>query len=164
MIRWASVILYTLLIYAILPFSRGWQRFLRETLGDKIGLSMNLLLFFGGFLAIIWIARKTRALQFRLSILVLFVVVLLGAQIDIPEERIHLLQYGILGYLISSALRPKLLGLAGISTILLIGTFIGLGDEMIQWILPSRVFDWWDVGYNFVGIAFGTTIFHLLKS
>lgn len=163
MIRWISVILYTLLIYATLPFSRDWQRFLRANLGDKMGLSMNLFLFFGGLLGIIWIAKKTSALQFKLAILVLLLLVLLGTQIDIPEERIHLLQYGILGFLIAWTIRPKLIGLTGIATILLIGTFIGLGDEMIQWVLPSRVFDWWDVGYNFVGIAFGTTIFYLLK-
>ncbi len=163
MIRWGVVILYTLLIYATLPFSRGWQLFLRERLGSDINISINLVLFFGGLFAIFWIARKTTTFQFRLSILLLFALVLLGAQIDIPEERIHLLQYGILGYLITWAIRPKFVGFAGFSIVLIIGTFIGLGDEMIQWVLPSRVFDWWDIGYNFVGIAFGTTIFYLFK-
>jgi arylsulfatase len=57
----------------------------------------------------------------------------------LPEERIHLAQYGPLGALVWRVLGARGLGLA---------LLIGLGDEALQGALPDRTFDPWDVVAN----------------
>ena len=73
-------------------------------------------------------------------------------RIPIPEERTHLIEYGLVATLIYLALRERKrngrqvsfpAGLALVMTALL-----GLLDECIQALLPNRVFDLVDVGFN----------------
>jgi len=163
MTPWRSVLIYTTLIYASLPFSRGWQQFLRKQLGSDFGLSINLLLFAAGFFAVFWIIKKTTKIYLLLSVLMLGILLFLIAQMNLPAERIHFLQYGVLGYLIARAVKPRFLGIGGFILVLVLGGAIGLGDELIQWVLPSRVFDWWDVSYNVIGATIGATLFQFLK-
>ncbi|VAX31137.1 hypothetical protein MNBD_NITROSPIRAE01-1056 [hydrothermal vent metagenome] len=163
MTPWGSVLIYTGLIYAALPFGRGWQQFLRKQLGSDFGLSINLLLFFAALFTVFWIIKKTTKIYLLLSIIVLGALLFFVAQMNLPAERIHFLQYGILGYLIARAVKPRFLGISGFIFVLVLGSAIGLGDELIQWVLPSRVFDWWDVSYNMIGTAIGATLFQFLK-
>ena len=69
-----------------------------------------------------------------------------------PEERTHLIEYGVVAALIYKAfleragngvqvLYPALLAIV-------ITTFFGFLDEGIQYLLPSRVYDIRDVGFN----------------
>jgi len=160
---WTGVIIYTVLTYASLPFGRGWQQFLRTQLGSDFGLSINLLLFGAGFVAIFWIIKRTTTIYLLLSIVMLSTLFFFVAQMELPSERIHFLQYGVLGYLIARTLKPRSLGFAGFVLAIGLGGLIGLGDELIQWVLPSRVFDWWDVGYNIIGTTIGATLFQFLK-
>jgi len=65
-----------------------------------------------------------------------------------PEEAVHLIQYGILAVLIHRALRPTMpdafLFVAGA----LIGAVVGTLDEVIQWLVPDRFWDWRDLVLN----------------
>ncbi len=160
---WTAVIIYTALIYLSLPFGNGWLQFLRKQLGSDFGLSINLLLFAAGFITIFWIIKKTTKVYLLLSIILLSILLFFVAQMDLPAERIHFLQYGVLGYLIARTLKPRFSGFGGFILVVLLGGTIGLGDELIQWVLPSRVFDWWDVGYNIIGTTIGATLFQFLK-
>lgn len=54
--------------------------------------------------------------------------------------------------------------MARFGTVLTLGALIGLGDELIQWALPDRVFDWWDVAYNFAGVFFGAVVSQVMTS
>ncbi len=161
MIRWASFALYTLSIYLILPFSRGWQIFLREALGKNFSLSTNLLLMFAALLTVLWLASRLARRSLVSLLGMLIVSYILVMQIDIPEERIHILQYGILGYLAALSVFQTLKGITAFAVVLLLGLFIGFGDEVIQGLLPTRVFDWWDVIYNFFGVLLGTFIYRV---
>jgi len=72
-----------------------------------------------------------------------------------PEERIHIIQYAGLGVLIfpfqgKTSWDKITLGYA-FGLILL----IGMGDEIIQWLLPNRVFDVRDILFNFLGGILG---------
>lgn len=61
----------------------------------------------------------------------------------LPEERFHLVEYALVGLLISRALRGRLI--AG----LLLGAAIGATEEALQLVLPiERVFDVWDIVAN----------------
>ncbi|MFQ5588578.1 MAG: VanZ family protein [Nitrospiria bacterium] len=161
--HWGIVVCYTLLTYLSLPFARTWQRFFRERLGSDFSLSINLFILAAGLLTVLWVFRKAAKAAFWLAVALLILLLALAAQMNIPEERIHLLQYGILGYFIARAIRPNLSLMVHLGVATLIGTLIGLGDEMIQWVLPNRFFDWRDVGTNLTGVAFGAAIFHILK-
>jgi len=85
-------------------------------------------------------------------------VFLFSLQLPLFEERIHLLQYGLVGFLWTNAFfyyqKPNSLLLPIIG-----GCFAGLAtaclDEAIQAILPYRVGDLRDVGFDFIGCVAG---------
>ena len=74
-------------------------------------------------------------------------------------ERTHLAQYGIAAWLAWRAVAPHVRSpLAGYLVAALIGTAIGWGDELIQAILPNRVYDLRDVAMNAAGAVLGVVV------
>jgi len=70
-----------------------------------------------------------------------------------PEESLHFVQYGVMSLLLFRSLShhvrdPSIYLLAG-----LIGSFFGIVDEVIQWIVPRRFFDFRDIGINVLAVA-----------
>lgn len=69
-----------------------------------------------------------------------------------PAERTHLIEYGIVAALIHQALLERarhgrhVPGPAALTVA--VTALLGLLDELIQAVLPSRVFDWTDVFFN----------------
>lgn len=82
----------------------------------------------------------------------LFIV--LPYYMPIIEERLHFIVFGLYGYL-SMLVLPRLT--AYIACLLL-----GMGDELLQWVLPDRVGDWRDVQFNLLA-AFAATLFAQLS-
>lgn len=160
---WTLVLLYSLSIYGVLPFARDWQRFFRQQLGANFSYLINFSILTVGLLPLWWLGRRLTALRFAAFIGLVLVSFAAAMQIGLPEERIHLVQYGILGYLCASAASSAFKGAAGFALVILLGLLIGLGDELIQGVLPSRVFDWWDVSYNLGGVSIGLLVFQIIK-
>lgn len=76
--------------------------------------------------------------------------------LEIPEERVHFLQYGLMAGLAAAALRGHLPpGKAYIGG-LLITSGIGWVDELLQAILPYRYYDLRDVALNGQAALLGT--------
>jgi hypothetical protein len=75
-------------------------------------------------------------------------------RLEVIQERVHFLQYGLLSGIFFLALRaralrlglPTLLASVAIATIATAA--VGWGDEGIQALVPSRVYDLRDVGFN----------------
>lgn len=69
-----------------------------------------------------------------------------------PEERTHLFEYGLVGYVLFQALleRNKNLGqIRSPAIVAILGTgLLGWLDEIIQGFLPNRYYDLRDVGFN----------------
>ncbi|MFC2161633.1 VanZ family protein [Acidobacteriota bacterium] len=65
-----------------------------------------------------------------------------------PEEAIHFLEYGLLGFFIFNALKLKIEDNTIYFTAFLIGCLIGIFDEILQWIVKERFWDFRDVGLN----------------
>ena len=65
-----------------------------------------------------------------------------------PEEAIHLLEYGVLAALLYRAMRPAEPDLAVLAAVVLVGTLIGTVDEIIQWITPERFWGLRDIVVN----------------
>ncbi len=69
-------------------------------------------------------------------------------------ERIHFLQYGLVALLFYRATMPAPLT-AVVPLTLLAGTLVGIGEEWLQWLVPTRVGDVRDVLLNFWALGCG---------
>jgi len=83
------------------------------------------------------------------------VYVMLFVRIELPEERTHLVEYGVLAAIIYEALAERSRNGAGMflppTIVAVVATaLLGVIDECIQFYLPNRVFDIRDVGFNAV--------------
>jgi glycopeptide antibiotics resistance protein len=78
--------------------------------------------------------------------------------IKYPEERVHFLEYAILGVILYFALRKNIQGRRILLLIPALVLLIGFGDELIQGILPNRYYQFTDVLLNFSGGILGELI------
>ncbi len=145
----AAAITYTIAMYA----GSGWLRQLaslfRQTAGSHLSHAVTggLIILLCGLLHL----RRPPALGYRLLPLALLLCGygLAFWYLRMPEERLHLLQYGLLTFLVAKAL-PKQAGTV-CRNLLVIGlvTLAGIGDELVQAMRPNRVGDLRDVLINF---------------
>ena len=145
--RWAIVIAYVALLYSSLGFTRHLVNALQGKELLQIA-SVSVFLFSLGCVALIrW--RKIRPYQKIIRLALVFILIVGGIILKLPEERMHLVQYGILGGLVSWAFwagKQKTVLKYSLSCALV--WLIGYGDELIQYFLPSRVYDVKDVLLN----------------
>ena len=93
---------------------------------------------------------------------VVAVYLLAFARLGTPEERTHLIEYGIVAVLVYCARteRNRQTGRIPVPAVVALGITAVLGtvDEVIQGIIPSRVFDVRDIGFNVLAaiLALGT--------
>jgi len=89
---------------------------------------------------------------------------LYAASFQIFEERVHLLKYGLLAWLVCkdlsrAILRPTLLVPIGVVA----AVITAMADELLQSITPGRVGDPRDVLFDAIGGLWGSLLFLLLK-
>ena len=77
---------------------------------------------------------------------------MLFVRMENPQERTHLIEYGVLAAFIYEALAERVRNGRGIPLPSVLAVFattlLGLLDEGIQVLIPNRVFDIRDVGFN----------------
>ena len=156
---WSGALLAV--IYASLYSVRPLAEWLRE----RNLLRGTILLLFLVVAALILRWFLARAPGWReVAVLALFGVLYLVVlwPVRMPEERVHLLQYGLIAGLVYAAVLERQLpggamrwspGRAAVA-VLLTG-LAGWGDEGIQYLLPNRHFDWFDVGLNLLAAVLG---------
>lgn len=166
-VSWLYVVLWSLIIYATIPFVRPIQKFVAQNLGREM-FTYVVLAAIG--LACVAVARHI--IRSRLSSiggyfwLLAVAAVFLGYTVKLskhnPEEAVHFIQYGILSILVFRALTHRFSDLSIYFIAAMICGIIGTIDELIQWITPKRVWDLRDIWINFlagslvqVGIALG---------
>ncbi len=147
--------LWALAVVAAIYSTLGLARVLAGELRDRelIDASFVLGLILIG-VAIVALAFKTRPGGFEIGIAlgVAAVYLLVFLRMALPEERSHLIEYGVVAVFIHEALKerasqnrrvpvPALLAIS-------LTAVVGVLDEGIQLILPSRVFDPIDMGFN----------------
>jgi VanZ family protein len=92
------------------------------------------------------VVRPSGPFHWPLAILAMIVFLLVPYQLDRYEERLHFICFGVLGF---SAYRSF-----GIKVAMMLTCLAGMGDEVLQYFLPSRVGDWRDVVMNcFAGLS-----------
>jgi len=157
-LSWCYVAIGVLVIYSTIPVARA----LRKLIADQVGLDLFLyvtvsLVLIAGIMAVVNLRRRklpANAYLFLFIIIGAFMVYIYQLR-DIPEEAIHVAEYGAIGILVYRALvhRTRDFSIFVMAT-LIVGT-IGVLDEYIQWIVPSRVFDLRDIRTNFIAGALG---------
>jgi len=162
---WAGC--WLLFIYMTIPLARTIQEYVR----DHGGKTLLLVVTFGAFaVAALLLIRSVWRGQLRCQpsgmivlgmVFGLFCTMTWNLRLN-PEESLHFVQYGVLGILLFRALRHRLSDPSVYLVAALLGILLGLCDELIQWIVPRRFFDYRDVGINAmagllvqVAIAFG---------
>ena len=148
---WVLIIIYVLFIYVSLPFFPAFISVLRSLISKELLNLLSLALSISFFLLLsVWIYNKKYKLnQFLLIISPLLLLTYLSLRLDVWVERIHFIEYAVLGILISRAVDVRTL--QGIIYTGCLITLIGAVDEIIQWFLPNRVGDMRDVFMNSVG-------------
>jgi len=123
------------------------KSFISKELLNLLSLALSISFF---LLLSVWIYNKNyKAKQFLLIISPLLLLTYLSLSLDVWVERIHFIEYAVLGLLISRAVDVRTLN--GIIYTGCLITLIGAVDEIIQWFLPNRVGDMRDVFMNSVG-------------
>ena len=148
---WVLIVVYVLFIYVSLPFFPVFISILRGFISKELLNLLSLVLSISFFLLLsVWIYNKKYKLkQFLLIISPLLLLIYLSLSLDVWVERIHFVEYAVLGLLISRAVNVRTLH--GIIYTGCLVTLIGAVDEIIQWFLPNRVGDMRDVIMNSVG-------------
>lgn len=76
-----------------------------------------------------------------------------------PIEQIHFIEYGLLSFFLFRTLRHTVRAPWGYGVTCLAASAVGMVDELIQGLLPNRVFDVRDIGINIWAGALGMAIF-----
>ena len=122
---------------------------------------MGFVIFALSFLISVAIKKRTIFLNILLFGIVLTIGMVLAWQIKIPEERIHILEYAILGWFAGRDLIKTNKKIKGAILACIFCTIVGILDEIFQAILPYRVYDLRDIVFNSLGGAWGLILYLL---
>ncbi|MGN8225146.1 VanZ family protein [Gracilimonas sp. BCB1] len=151
----AAVVVSLLILSTSLgaPVIAAWLR-AENLLGFVFIFAFVLTLVSLGALA--WDA-KIGKVEIGIILSILAVFVFAAVRMNIPEERSHLVEYAIVSALFFEALisrQPLMTIIKAATFAVIIASFVGLLDEMLQYLVPGRVFDMRDLLFN-VGAAIG---------
>ena len=162
--RWLVVIIYTLFVYSTLYFVRPVCEFLKQN--TPFENSVNVVLYVFLFSAIFWM-KTYFALRRNLTYLFLGLVTIIYLAgfilIEIPEGKIHFIEYGVLSVLVYWALSYNSKNWYRFLTALIITSLIGFGDEVIQYFLPNRYYQTSDVILNAISGGLGLVLVFIVN-
>ncbi|NCA81883.1 MAG: hypothetical protein EOM72_03975 [Opitutae bacterium] len=150
---WLGVAAWVAFIYLSIPLARSVQEAVRDRGGKAAFLWLTFLCFAA---AAGWIVRAMLRKQWTGRPAQILVLAAIGglfswltwALRDNPEEAFHFVQYGGLSLLLFRALSHRLPDPSIYAVATLIGAAFGIFDELIQWVVPQRYFDYRDIGIN----------------
>ena len=157
---------FAVLILAYAPIGRPVQKFLRAQLTAALGpegmMVFVLAIFLGGSISFLYVSRLWRYPPINIFFTALILLSGIGYSLllPLPEERIHLVQFGLLGLLACPCFWMRTAGFwKWIWRPLLFVFLVGTIDEIIQWFLPDRVFDLRDILFNALGGIWGILLY-----
>ncbi len=153
LLDWLAVALCGLVILLAAPLARIVQEFISRQVGrTSIGFFvLAVLAFVLVAVAVRLFHRPGRRPLARLIGMAAVAGVFIFFTLKLwpnPEEAVHFLEYGILGFLLFRALRHSFPNVLVYPSAFLAGALVGLADETLQWVLPGRVWDFRDLGFN----------------
>jgi len=147
------VVLCSISIFLIVPVGRAIQRFVSDKWGRAtFGYSVLVVLATAFFYLIYFLTSK---LKIRSASNYIWLFIIGGLYVyftlklwDIPEEAIHFLEYGLLGFFLFKALNHHIRDKSIYFTATLFALLVGTFDEILQWITPQRYWEFRDVWLN----------------
>ncbi|MFH1762153.1 MAG: VanZ family protein [bacterium] len=161
-ILWAVIIVYTGIIYATLSVVSK----IRKTLVEKYGPDVfDKVYWIFGIIALVLLCYIFCKLKGKRLVFTLISIVIISAiyayyltSLKYAVERIHFLEYGLLGALVYMAFKRHIQNWLCIPLSLAVVYWLGLGDEAIQWALPSRVGEISDSVINLISGILGIAL------
>ena len=152
-VAWLEAGAWAAFIYLSIPLARSIQEVVRARGGPAAFLWMTLLCFAA---AAGWLVRAALRKQWSGRPVQILILAAIGALYSglawslraNPEEAFHFVQYGVLSLLLFRALGHRLQDPSIYVAAALIGAAFGIFDELIQWVVPRRFFDYRDIGIN----------------
>ncbi|KAA3631942.1 MAG: VanZ family protein [Bacteroidetes bacterium] len=148
---WLSTLVIIIAIYSTLSLAQPASNFLSDhgLLTPFFILGMLLVavtILTQGF------QRRIKKIDIGLTLGVIVVYLMVFVRMEIPEERTHLIEYGVLAIFVHEAIKERYRLTTLVLQPALIAIFItavfGIIDECIQIFLPNRVFDFRDIIFN----------------
>ncbi len=153
--KWLHVALFSLIVFLTLPFGPYIRDWLYDTFGKWFVIYFVAAVLLAGVVTTIVILYGRRR-RLSLAQIVWFVIIgylywrALRRTFAIPIEAVHFVEYGILSILVYRAFRERYRESFVFLCSFLVTYAIGMTDELIQWMLPDRVGEFWDVLLNAV--------------
>jgi hypothetical protein len=145
-------LLYISFVYSTIPLMPNvWRRLDDYTQGAIRYFGVVVVVLVGMVvLSQVWRRVRTRSWKpyAALALIAVAYVYLLKEYTLFPAERLHLIEYGLVGYFLFKALRLDLKEEKAYIVSLVLTVLVGVVDECIQWILPQRFFELKDVQLN----------------
>lgn len=150
--RWLAVAAWIAVIYAAIPFVRSLRdAFAARWPVQAVGFAVMGVVAAAAAGALLASRRRRRVRIADIAWLggiaagmIVWTHLLMGQ----PEEAVHFVEYGVLGVLLFRALRPHINNPGVFVAAALIGTIVGTVDEIIQWTVPDRYWDFRDLVLN----------------
>lgn len=156
---WGLALVYIAFVYCTIPLMPSvWGSLAEHTEGAVRYLGIGVVCVLGLLLGrYAWKGPRGRRwwTWAGLAALSLAYAYLLEHFARFPAERLHLVEYGLVSYLLLRALSLDLPAPRAYIVALLLTALVGAGDEAIQWVLPERVFEMKDVQLNIVSGGLG---------
>lgn len=150
---WIVAAIWAASIFAVIPLARAIQNFVDERWGRELFLWVVAV-----YIAVFVLIALVYLLYSRESIpvgnaawLIAIAAVFLYWTWQLrrnPEEALHFIQYGILSLLVYRALTHRIRDPSIYVVAVLICSVTGTVDEMVQWMMPRRYFDFRDIWIN----------------
>ena len=148
---WAWTAAVVVAIYSTLGLARTLAGVLRDEglLVAAFGLGMLLV---GGTVLVLGLRRRPGGLEIGVALGVATAYYMVLVRMALPEERTHLIEYGVVALLIHEALKERARGSRHVPVpavlAVVAAAVVGAIDEGIQAFLPTRVFDLEDILFN----------------
>jgi len=155
---WLGVALCTLSIFLVVPLARTIQKFVSARWGRAFFGYGVLAVTAAAFCILIFILVFRLKVRSASNYLWLAAVAALYVYFTLqlwraPEEAVHFLEYGLLSFFLFRALSLSIRDKSIYPTAFLIGSLIGIFDEVLQWMMPGRYWDFRDAGLNALAIG-----------
>jgi hypothetical protein len=161
---WIALALWALLIFVTVPFVRAFQTRVAESYGSAVfGWAVIACVAMAAALLVIgpWRRRVAPSAWPWLAAIALAYVAWTAFLWEDPEETVHFVEYAVLGVLAFRALAHHVRDWSVLLSATLVGSMIGVCDEIVQWLTPGRVADFRDMVIN--GGAVGLIQVAILK-
>ena len=162
---WISKTTFFIALFIITSasFTRQIMDFIKASIGEKgfFYLIATMVGILGLFFLICAVKNSYRLVKVSMFVMVWGIGLALTWQIKIPQERIHILEYAVLGWLSVKDLNRENKKVKASFLACIYCIIVGILDELFQAILPYRFFDWRDVIFNGAGGGWGITLYLL---